>query len=107
METNENFLLPKPWFILIDDDNREVINNWKIKQSYKDNLYETFYNIVHCNGSGDWIEKYDIKRYEISKRRITFEQFQKYVLGIEIEKKEIINENYNYLIAIFKKLNIK
>ena len=107
METNENFLLPKSWFILIDDDNREVINNWKIKQSYKDNLYENSYNIVHCNGCGGRIEKYNIKRYEIHKCRITFEQFQKYVLGIEIEKKEIINENYNYLIAIFKKLNIK
>lgn len=44
----------------------------------------------------------------LERTEITTEQFQKYILGIEIqEEKEIINENYDYLIAIFKKLNIK
>ena len=31
----DDFILPEKWYIEITDDNREIVNRWKIKQTYK------------------------------------------------------------------------
>lgn len=41
-----------------------------------------------------------------NREEITFEQFQKYVLGIEMDEPVVKDEDYSYLIPIMKELNI-
>jgi hypothetical protein len=88
------------WYIEITDENREVLNNWKIKQNYSDSLYNNpQYKYVYCDGleadvvgGGLFFE-------------ITFDQFKKYVLKEE-QISTIVNEDLSYLISLFKELNI-
>lgn len=110
MKTNDAFILPNKWFIRINDNNRDIVNSWKILQRhYNENLFSNLrWNIVRESGAGAMFNNDGFNKEMLERTEITTEQFQKYILGIEIqEEKEIINENYDYLIAIFKKLNIK
>lgn len=42
MENNDNFILPKYWRLRIDNENRDMVNNWRrhiIKYDYSDCSY--------------------------------------------------------------------
>lgn len=95
----ENFKLPKKWYIEITEENKAPVNEWKIKQKFDKDLFEINcrYNFVSENGGGK-VDKVGMDREEI-----TFEQFQKYVLGIEIEEPVVEkNTDYNYLLPFLK-----
>lgn len=92
------------WFIEVNNENREIINNWKINQPFNKDLFQNRqFNFVCNSGSG-----YISKDVLTSKTEITTKQFKKYVLGIEIDtKNEIITEDLDYLKDFLTKLNIK
>ncbi len=98
--TNEEYIFPKDnWYIEITDDNRELVNNCKIKQKWNRDLFEYLqYTYVSFDGSG-WGKS-------IPKGiSITTSQFKEYVLN---EKEEIIiSEDLSYLEELLNKLNIK
>lgn len=49
----EDFVLPQYWYIEITDDNRKIVNDWKIKQEYNNDLFENLqYRYVYYDGGG-------------------------------------------------------
>jgi len=43
----DDFILPEYWCVEVIDENRELINNWKLKQTYTDNLFKNRqYNFI-------------------------------------------------------------
>jgi hypothetical protein len=64
------------WYIEIDDDNRELVNNWKIKTIYNQNLIQyPDLKYVDLDGCGLNTEIEALGKY-----KITTEQFRQYVL---------------------------
>lgn len=51
---SDNYIFPENnWYIEITDDNRKVVNDWKIKQQYNDDLFENLdYKYVNCGSGG-------------------------------------------------------
>lgn len=85
------------WYIEITNDNRKIVNDWKIKQKYSSNLFDNLhYKYVNWNGR------------EVAERRmgwgfeITTEQFIEYILKQPLEE-----PSYSYLTPLLKKLNVK
>lgn len=77
----EEFVLPEEWYIKVTDENKSVINNWKINQKYNNNLYDYNYIYVQHDGAGQaggWKEP----GWEI-----TFDQFKQYVMKEDDEFK--------------------
>lgn len=91
------------WYIEIDNDNIEIVNNWKIKQPYDNDLYKfPKIKLVDFNGVG--VEEGE--SIETTKRRciqITTEQFKQYVLKTKVK----CFKDYKYLEPLFKQLCIK
>ena len=92
---------PEKWYIEITDENRAIVNSWKIKQYYSDDLFKNLqYKYVTSEGGGRkgtggwWVD------YE----EITIAQFQEYVLK---ETPVKIEEDYSYLTPLLEKWNIK
>ncbi len=102
---NTDFVLPEKWYIEITDDNREIVNNWKIRQQFNESLLNNLnYKYVDCNGRVDYLgPRRDSGWFCL----ITTEQFIEHVLHQSISKSESKKENLDYLIPIFKELNIK
>ena len=99
---NNNFILPEKWYIKINDDNREIINNWKIQQSYYNlSLFNNrHYTFVDNDGAG-WTNQPFNDSLEL-----TTQQFIDYVLN-PIPTQSIINEDLNHLKELLINLNIK
>jgi hypothetical protein len=99
----EEYVFPKNnWYIEITDENKEVLNDWRIKQNYSDSLYNNpQYKYVYFDGGagGSRFEGWDFV-FEIN-----FDQFKKYVLKEE-QISIIVNEDLSYLISLFKELDI-
>ena len=91
--------LPKEWYIEITDENRAIVNSWKIKQYYNDDLFNNLqYKYITLEGVGrGWVGLGE-------GIEITTAQFQKYVLK---ETPVKIEEDYSYLTPLLKKWNIK
>ena len=86
----EEFKLPKVWFIQLTEENKDIVRNWHKsvdKQSERRYDVGSFYG-VYSDGSGDaWSYSSLPKNTQV----ITTEQFIKYVLNQEVMKeKEII-----------------
>lgn len=100
----EEFEMPEKWAVKINP------NNYKTFESLRGgNLESAFDQFITSTPSTSKIglmwgycEKYIDESYTV----ITFEQFQKHVLGIEIEEPVVKDEDYSYLIPIMKELNI-
>lgn len=93
---NDDYIFPENnWYIEITNNNRKLLNDWKIQQQWCNDLFTyTSYKFVANDGAGFT----DLK---CNRRiKITIDQFEEYVLNIK-------NENYNYLIELLNKLNIK
>lgn len=81
----EEFVLPEKWCIKTNNDTRKIINGFLIKNGYESKLsqdYYCHYPLLHGNCSA-----YDNKI--IGYTEITFEQFKKYVLKMNDNKKII------------------
>lgn len=100
----EEYVFPENnWYIEITDENKEVLNAWKITKEYSTPIdnYLTKINYINYMGSaggggqGGW---WRVPPWNL----ITFEQFQKYVLGYKIIE-ENTNQDYTYLIDMLNK----
>jgi hypothetical protein len=97
----EEYVFPNNWYIEITDENKEVLNAWKIKQinyntpidSYKPSIKYINYLGMGMVGAG----------WGGGGVLITFDEFKKkYVLGYEIIE-EPANQDYTYLIDMLNK----
>lgn len=89
----EEYIFPENnWYLKIDDDNRDLVNNWRINIiKYSNTTCNYPYILWH---GGVWLGSAD----EVL---ITTEQFKQYVLK---ESLNPIIEDYNYLIPILNKI---
>ena len=104
------FKLPKKWFVIVTEENQDILSKWRF-----DDIYISKIAVGKIVGMVQWKKKGIIEKnhnpiefiktsvYDFGKE-ITFEQFEEYVLGI---KKETIIDNYDYLIEVLNKYNIK
>lgn len=87
------------WYIEITDDNRKIVNDWKIKQKYSSNLFDNLH-YKYVNWEGGW------RVYGAAGGgfcfEITTEQFIEYILKQPLEE-----PSYSYLTPLLKKLNVK
>jgi hypothetical protein len=87
----DEFILPKNWYVEVPNDleNKILLNNWKIKQKYNDDLFENN-QYAHVDFQGSGFTNLVLRRNYVE---ITFDQFKQYVLKIEknnMENKKII-----------------
>jgi hypothetical protein len=95
---NKEYVFPENnWYLKIDDENRDLVNNWRIN-IIKCSTKPCQYTYINWRGEGEWWAEVEI----------TTSQFKKYVLGIDsspiIEEDE--DEDYNYLISFLEKINM-
>jgi hypothetical protein len=84
------------WYIEVTDENRHIINPWKVKQKYNLDLFENLdRKYVDWKGARD----------RAGRERISTEDFIKYVLTEEPVKTK--SEDMSYLVSLLNKLNIK
>lgn len=79
----EEFVLPKRWCIKVTNENRDILNNYRINIK-KFSIEPIRFNYIYPDGSGDSFIIPNTKE-------ITFEEFKKYVLkNNNMENKKII-----------------
>lgn len=80
---SKEFVLPEKWFVKVTNENRDILNDWRSKQPYvnMDIPLQTKLTSDKWNDNSycSYIYSKTLKDYQ----EITFEQFQKYVLGIK------------------------
>jgi len=96
----EDFILPDKWYIEITDNNRKILNDWKIKQEYNDSLFENL-NYKYMFYSGPVWEAEAGMWMAVSYTLITLSQFKSHVLK---ETELIIKDNQEYLIKLLKEI---
>lgn len=70
----DTFVLPEKWYVKITEENRNQLNDWKVNQEYKDNLFVyKNYGYLAEDGAG-------ICTLMMGIPIITFEQFKTHVL---------------------------
>lgn len=90
------------WHLEINDYNRDIVNNWRIN-IMKFSNEPCGYQYINYNGAGVG-EGWSCRLEAL----ITTDQFKEYVLNIQpITNQYALFENLDYLIDLFKKLNIK
>jgi len=95
----EEYVFPNKWYIEITDENKEVLNAWKINQFYNKSIDSYNLPIKYINDKGSAAGLGGEGR----DKKITFDEFKKYVLGYEIIK-EPANQDYTYLIDMLKEI---
>jgi hypothetical protein len=93
----ENEFPHNNWYIEVTDENRHIINPWKIKQKYNLDLFENL-DRKYVDWMGSVAE-------ETGRERISTEDFIKYILKEEPVKTK--SEDMSYLVSFLNKLNIK
>ncbi|HQJ57119.1 MAG TPA: hypothetical protein PLH46_05705 [Caldisericia bacterium] len=94
---SEIYELPEIWCLKVDEENRSLINNWRINIiKFEDFDIPEKYKYVEQNGGGN----YHIDNGYIE---INTEQFKQLVLGLQ----PVIIDDLSYLIKLLKDLNIK
>lgn len=89
----EDFVLPDTWYVIVTDENKEVLQNWRFKKDFR-NVFNigsiVIWDYDRYTGSYDKTHS-AILSYERhpNSKEITFEQFKKYVLK-QSNMKEII-----------------
>lgn len=104
MRTKEEFPYNN-WYIEIDEENYQIVNDWKKRQKYNNDLSEYDYQVRFVNYLGRGGER---GRWWVGRgpsQGITTNEFIKYVLLKDIEKP--IDNDINYLVEFLSKLNIK
>ena len=98
------FMLPEKWCLRINYENRDIINDWRIN-IIKFREFEVDKRWLYIGSDGSGYKEIDDDKTPGNRIEITTEQFKEHVLGI-ITTQIIVNEDYSYLIELFKKLNI-
>lgn len=91
--------LPIKWYIKVDEDNKDTLTNWVIKQPYFNNNFKDIMRYVVSDKYDDnsyqyWGDKEILWNKGYSK--ITFEQFKELVLNKEQMEKKIIGYKVPY-----------
>ncbi len=73
--------LPKTWYVVATEQNLEVLSRWRFDDDVNKLAVGAVTGIMRENGSKEW----DYRLYDEWKNEITFKQFQKWVLNIEVE----------------------
>lgn len=90
--------LPEKWYIIRDEDNYEVLNKWN-NETYPDTIKASQEYTAYFYSDKDYkMELLD------GYTQITLGDFIIHVLD---KNTESLIQNYNYLIPLFKTLNIK
>ena len=95
---DDDFVLPEKWYVEVTTENKNVLNDWKIKQQWPLSLYSFDYEFIVENGGG-YIYEESIK----DRVKITFGQFKKYVLKQDVEESTKI-DYYRCIKADFPEL---
>lgn len=100
MKENKEHVFPyNNWYIEITDENRRIVNDWKIKQEYNDDLFENLnYKYVYCDGSRLPAGCFSVVLL------ITTDQFKQYVLN-QTSKSTEINDN-EHLVRLLKEISL-
>ncbi len=94
---SEIYELPEFWCLKVDEENRSLINNWRINIiKFEDFDIPEKYEYVEQNGGGNYYIDNDYIE-------INTEQFKQLVLGLQ----PVIIDDLSYLIKLLKDLNIK
>jgi len=103
MKETEEYIFPENnWYIEITDENRKIVNDWKIKQEYSDDLFENLnYKYVYYDGGGERRER---EAGMVGVGLITTDQFRRYVLNQPIETSEI--DDNKHLIRLLKEISL-
>lgn len=95
---DDDFVLPKKWYVEVTTENKSTLNDWKVKQQWPLSLYSFDYKFIVENGGG-YIYEGSIK----DRVKITFGQFKKYVLKQDVEENTKI-DYYRCIKADFPEL---
>jgi hypothetical protein len=109
----EIFELPEAWYVKVTKSNRKILSDWRYENTTTgSNLLDLHYLTgIHKNSRG-YFEKghnpVDIVEEEgyTFGIEITTAQFKKYVLKPQLPKPKS-SKDYNYLLPLLKKLNLK
>jgi len=98
------YIFPEHWFLEIDEENKEIVNNWRINIIEYD-TQRCPYPYITENGSGCGK---DVGGFKGIRSKISTFQFKKYILNI-IEDLPVVKEeeNLGYLVELFERLKIK
>jgi len=83
----DEFVLPKKWFVVRNKENHKILNKWE---------NDTYHKGMEMAYLDDKAHMFSNKSYKCDKKEIigyteiTFEQFQKYVLGEKIKTNSVI-----------------
>lgn len=104
---DKKFVLPENWHVVVTKDNLDVLSRWRFNDDRNvlsiGLIVGISYNLTNKEYSKQHNPIGDIKDssgYYDFGQEITYEQFKKYVLKQQ-------EEDYNYLIKVLKKWNIK
>ena len=101
----KEFKLPNAWYIKVTLENKLVLEKWRWP-----GRIDLFLELNQVVGITDYNQKGHNPETStdcFNNFQITYDQFVKYVLNQELTlEKEIKKENLNYLIDLFKELNI-
>ena len=99
--------IPDRWFVEVTEENRSVINDWKINQIYKLSLYDELNcKFVKEDGCGWSSGKPDMLLHDSYKSvEISFDFFKERI--IKLSDKHNKDEDNNRLIEILKERGIK
>lgn len=101
----EEFILPNAWYIKVTLENKLILERWRWPEHI-----DLFLELDQIVGMTD----YNLKGHNpetstvcFNNFQITYDQFKEHVLNQELLlNKEVKKENLNYLIDLFKELNI-
>ncbi len=80
----DTFVLPEYWAIQITPENKAIVNEWKLKQKYNDDLFK-YPGYTHVNSDGGGGVSTDFEKENF----ITFEQFKTHILKESTMEKEV------------------
>lgn len=85
-----NYVLPKHWYIPVTEDNRDVLNKWRLERAYNYRnpdhaMVETESMLLSddLHNDGSWyttLQERELNSRNSEYKKITFEQFNNYVL---------------------------
>lgn len=94
----DDYIFPDNWVISVNEENKELLNDWRLKQKIFNSDIPTGYSHLYMDYSSALFGYHDI-----GKKLITTEQFKKYVLKTE-ENVLPIQEDFTRLIELLKDL---
>ena len=99
MESKEYVFPTDNWYLKIDDENREIVNNWRIN-IIKYSTEPCQHSYINYQGRGG-------RGLFGGEREISIDQFKEYVLNIPTNPLPKEKEDLSYLINFLQKINIK